>query len=62
MTLESISIEGFKPQAVPHQGQYPSATVSPVRHPSDTLFLHTPPIATFRIIASPQWPGMIGTV
>jgi len=37
MTLESISIEGFKSQAVPYQGQYPSATVSPVRHPSDAL-------------------------
>ncbi|MBC2734814.1 MAG: site-specific integrase [Desulfobacteraceae bacterium] len=37
MTLESISIEGLKPQAVPHQGQYPSATVSPEHHPSDTL-------------------------
>jgi len=37
MTLESISIEGLKPQVVPHQGQYPSTTVSLEHHPSDAL-------------------------
>ena len=37
MTLESISIEGFKSQSEPQQDQFPSVIVSPVVHQSNGL-------------------------
>ncbi len=37
MTLESISIEGLKPQDQPRQGPFPSLTVTPVVDQSNSL-------------------------